>query len=69
MNKKQVALGILITTFCAASMTACGEYGAPERYHDYQEEKSVVDNTNVDNDSEESNVLHGVDKDIEKYLT
>jgi len=35
MNKKQIALGMLVASFCASTMTSCGKYGSPEKYIEY----------------------------------
>lgn len=38
MKNKHVSAFLLATSFCAATMTACGVYGPPEEYTQYEEE-------------------------------
>ncbi|MEE1078831.1 MAG: hypothetical protein UIC64_07250 [Agathobacter sp.] len=37
MKNKKVAGVLLATSFCAATMTACGVYGAPEPHTEFEE--------------------------------
>ncbi|MGN0342373.1 MAG: hypothetical protein ACI4DO_06225 [Roseburia sp.] len=40
MKNKHVSAFLLATSFCAATMTACGVYGPPEEYTQYEEDIS-----------------------------
>lgn len=55
MNKKQIALGMLAATFCAATMTSCGKYGPPERYSEYAQstKKNEVQIKTQENDNDD----------------
>lgn len=57
MKNKYVSGVLLATAFCAATMTACGAYGAQEYYTEYQEpdqpDSQVVEEQETNDESEQ----------------
>lgn len=66
MKNKYVSGVLLGTAFCAATMTACGVYGAPEEYTEYQESSqpdSQEDEERETKNSKDENLKYDPKKD------